>query len=475
MVGSGIPRRRRWAGRLGAVGAAVAIGLGGLPGTASAAPSSLSDGRLGAATKAAEEAAAQVGQLLDQVGAAQAGVDDASARVARALEQVEAQRRAHETAQADARTADVAAQEAGVALSDAQGAVATFARDSYMAGSTSPVLEILLTAGSPGQLVERAALLEAAGSHRSAVLTVVTAAQQRAAEAQAAAQNAVTEADRSQQAAQDALASAEAVRAAAARQVADLQTAQDAMQAQLLQARTTLVTLQQQQQPSAAAPSSPPATIPGGEPSSAGSGGGARPAMTGTRSPAASPVATGASTRATVSMVACSSPRRPGSPSAALPMSRAPTWPRALSRSPSRRSVLAVQGPGAWPTCGRNLVGRQPEPLLRRPVAGCDRRPATRFAHGNGRRAGEWHVGRSVLVTGGNRGIGLAIARVLRRGGRRGRRDPPRQRRPRRALRRPVRRHRLRRRRPRVHRGRGAPGPGRGAGQQRRASPATGC
>jgi hypothetical protein len=355
MVGSGIPRRRRWAGRLGAVGAAVAIGLGGLPGTASAAPSSLSDGRLGAATKAAEEAAAQVGQLLDQVGAAQAGVDDASARVARALEQVEAQRRAHETAQADARTADVAAQEAGVALSDAQGAVATFARDSYMAGSTSPVLEILLTAGSPGQLVERAALLEAAGSHRSAVLTVVTAAQQRAAEAQAAAQNAVTEADRSQQAAQDALASAEAVRAAAARQVADLQTAQDAMQAQLLQARTTLVTLQQQQQPSAAAPSSPPATIPGGEPSSA--------------APAAEPAG-----HDWDAVARCESggdwsintgngfygglqftPSTWLAFGGAAYASRADLATRAEQIAVAEE-VLAEQGPGAWPTCGRNLV-----------------------------------------------------------------------------------------------------------------------
>jgi hypothetical protein len=354
MVGTGIPRCRRWAGRLGAVGAAVAIGLGGLPGTASAAPSSLSDGRLGAATKAAEEAAAQVGQLLDQVGAAQAGVDDASARVARALEQVEAQRRAHETAQADARTADVAAQEAGAALSGAQGAVATFARDSYMAGSASPVLEILLTAGSPGQLVERAALLEAAGSHRSAVLTVVTAAQQRAAEAQAAAQNAVTEADRSQQAAQDALASAEAVRAAAARQVADLQTAQDAMQAQLLQARTTLVTLQQQQ-PSAAAPSSPPATIPGGEPSSA--------------APAAEPAG-----HDWDAVARCESGGdwsiNTGNgfygglqftPSTWLAFGGAAYVPRADLATRAEQiavaeNVLAEQGPGAWPTCGRNLV-----------------------------------------------------------------------------------------------------------------------
>jgi hypothetical protein len=353
MVGSGIPRRRRWAGRLGAVGAAVAIGLGGLPGTASAAPSSLSDGRLGAATKAAEEAAAQVGQLLDQVGAAQAGVDDASARVARALEQVEAQRRAHETAQADARTADVAAREAGAVLAGARGAVATFARDSYMAGSTSPVLEILLAAGSPGQLVERAALLEAAGSHRSAVLTVVTAAQQRAAEAQAAAQNAVTEADRSQQAARDALASAEAVRAAAARQVADLQTAQDAMQAQLLQARTTLVTLQWQ--PSAAAPSSPPANTPGGEPSSAGPApepaGQDWDAVARCESGGNWSINTGNSFYGGLQFTPSTWLAFGGAAYA----SRADLATRAEQIAVAEE-ILTEQAPGAWPTCGRSLV-----------------------------------------------------------------------------------------------------------------------
>src|SRR4051812_6254872 len=41
----------------------------------------------------------------------------------------------------------------------------------------------------------------------------------------------------------------------------------------------------------------------------------------------------------------------------------------------------------------------------------CDLRPPDRLRAGRQPGAGEWHVGRSVLVTGGNRGIGLAIAR----------------------------------------------------------------
>jgi hypothetical protein len=221
-----------------------------------------------------------------------------------------------------------------------------------MAGSTSPVLEVLLTAGSPGQLVERAALLEAAGSHRSAVLTVVTAAQQRAAEAQAAAQNAVTEADRSQQAAQDALASAETVRAAAARQVADLQTAQDAMRAQLLQARTTLVTLQQQ---SSAAASSPPATTPGGEPSSAAPA----PEPAGQDWDAVARCESGGNWSINTGNGFYGGLQF--TPSTWLAFGGAAYAPRADLATRAEQiaiaeEVLAEQGPGAWPTCGRNLV-----------------------------------------------------------------------------------------------------------------------
>ena len=55
-----------------------------------------------------------------------------------------------------------------------------FARRSYMQGSTYPGAAALLTSGDPGELIQRAALLEAAGGHRSDVVDRVTVLQQQA-------------------------------------------------------------------------------------------------------------------------------------------------------------------------------------------------------------------------------------------------------------------------------------------------------
>jgi hypothetical protein len=350
---TGTDRRRRWAARLSAVGLAAVLCVAGAPWAASAAPS---DEQVSAASQAADAAAAEVGRLLEQLGSAQAGVDDANARVARAQEQAEAHRRAYEQAQADAREADVAAQEAQAAVGDAQDGVARFARDSYMGGSTSPILESLLTADGPAQVIERMALLHAAGDHRSDVLTAASAAQGRAVEARTAFQAAVAEAERSQQAAQDALASAEAGRAAAAQQVADLQAAQGTMQTRLQEARATLVDLQRQrtageQAASRSRPSAPPS---GGSPSG----------------PAPTPPPTG---RDWDAVAMCESGGNWSintgngyygglqfSPSTWLGFGGGDYAPRADLATKAQQiavaeKVLAVQGKGAWPTCGRNL------------------------------------------------------------------------------------------------------------------------
>jgi hypothetical protein len=328
------------------------VGLLIAPGLASGAPS---DAQVAAATRAAQDAATEVGRLLEQLGTAQAGLDAAEADVARAVEQEAAQRKAYDVALAEAGAATAAAQQAQNELAAAQDDVADFARESYMGGPTSPLLESLLTAGSPALVVERAALLEAAGTHRSVVLTAVSAARQRSVATQAAAERAATAAAGLQEAAQVALASADAARARAAQQVADLHTAQGAMQVRLEAARTTLVTLERQEAVQQEAASSSPPAAP------AGGGGSSTP-------PA--PVTT---THDWDAVALCESGGNWSintgngyygglqfSPTTWLAFGGGDYAPWADLATKSQQiavaeNVLAVQGPGAWPTCGASL------------------------------------------------------------------------------------------------------------------------
>jgi len=244
------PMRRRNAGDEGPAGTflgrpavvvtAVALGLVVLAGTASAAPA---DGRLGAAQQAADDAAAQVGQILTRLGDAQAAVQDANAHAAAALAHYRQAQQAQENARSEARAADTAARRAQADLAGAQRAVAAFARTSYMAGTTSPGVLALITSGSPAQLLERAALLDAAAGHRSDVLATVRTAGERAAAAQAAARTALTRAERAQRTAGAALESARSLQAAAAQRAAGLQAEQVVLQARLQQSRAALVAL----------------------------------------------------------------------------------------------------------------------------------------------------------------------------------------------------------------------------------------
>jgi hypothetical protein len=317
---------------LGALGAALALGC---PGIASAAPST-----------APPDAAAEVGLLLQELGAAQTALDDAAVRVTRTLEHVADLERASAEARAAAQVAAAAAERARTDIGPAQDSVADFARDSYMGGSTSPLLVGLLTAGDPAEALERVALLEAAGSHRTDVLTTAVATAERAGAAEAAAQAALREADRLEQEARDAQATATAVQAGAAAQVAELRAAQAAGQARLEEARTRLV---------AAQVSAPVRTTPAPAPS---------------RVP--SPTATAAD-HDWDAVARCESSGNWSintgngyfgglqfSPSTWREFGgtqyapRADLAPKAQQIAVAER-VLAVQGPGAWPTCGRLL------------------------------------------------------------------------------------------------------------------------
>jgi hypothetical protein len=190
---------------------------------------------------AADAAAAEVARSLVEIGAARTAAADAEVRVDRAQGRSDEAQQEYERASRAARAAEAAAQDAEAGLRAAQGSVAGFARDSYMGGSTSPVLESLLTSGSVAQAIERAALLEAVAINRADVLEDVSDARTRADRSRAAARRALTEADRLRQDARAALASAETVRTAAVQQMAELRATQAELEARLERARAAVV------------------------------------------------------------------------------------------------------------------------------------------------------------------------------------------------------------------------------------------
>jgi cell wall-associated NlpC family hydrolase len=228
------------------VAAAALVSLGLAPGVASARPVDPGDAAISAAQQKANAAAARVGQISGRLAAAQTAVERAEGQANIALDTFEGTQEAYENAQAAASVADDAAQKAVADLDAARGAVASFARDSYISGSTSSRMSSLLTSGSPTQLLERAALLDAAGDRRSQVFDRMALAQQQAAAAQAAARDAVSRADILRKQAAADLSRAESLYAAARRQAAAFRTQQTAMKAQLEQDRHTVSSLQNQ-------------------------------------------------------------------------------------------------------------------------------------------------------------------------------------------------------------------------------------
>jgi cell wall-associated NlpC family hydrolase len=231
---------RRVAGLL----AMAAAGMIAVPGVAIAAPTGPSDAQIGAAQQAKDSAAREVGVLSAQLADAQAQVDTANAASAIALDTFQGKQAEYEGAQAVAESAAAASRQAEADLAAAREAIAAFARTSYIHGSTNPGMQSLMTADGPAQVLERAALLDAAGDHRSDVVAAGTVAQQQAAVADAAAQSALGAAAVLRQEAADALAAAEQVEAGARRQAAGFAARQAAVQAQLDAAQQALLGLE---------------------------------------------------------------------------------------------------------------------------------------------------------------------------------------------------------------------------------------
>ncbi len=229
-----------------AVGTVLAAGLafgvlaGLAPATASAAPG---DHAIAEARSQADALTERIGILAARLDRAQAQVDAARAEAAIALDSFQATQEELQAAEQRATAAEAAADKALADLGVARGEVVDFARQSYMDGSTSPGAAALLTAANPAQLIERAALLEAAGAHRSDVLVQVTELQQQAANADARAKVAVQEATTLKRQAADALARATSAEQSARQKAADVAVRRTQLAAELKDAQVTLAGL----------------------------------------------------------------------------------------------------------------------------------------------------------------------------------------------------------------------------------------
>ena len=230
----------RAAGTVLAAGLAFGVLAGLAPATASAAPGDHAIAQARAQADALEE---RIGILSGRLERAQAQVDAARAQAAIALDDFQATQEELQAAEQRSVEAEAAAEKALADLGVARGEVVDFARQSYMDGSTSPGAAALLTAGSPAELIERSALLEAAGAHRSNVLDRVTVLQDRAAKAQVRAEVAVDEAKTLKRRAASQLAVASNAEAAARQKSASVAARSTALKDELKQAEYRLAGL----------------------------------------------------------------------------------------------------------------------------------------------------------------------------------------------------------------------------------------
>ena len=172
------PGRRRPL-RTALVGMLAGVVLVGLakPSLAAPAPPNPTDGQIGAAQTEQEAAAAEVGRIAGLVAVAEAelervGIEAEAAGTAYMIAEealVQAQSVAEQTA--------AELQAAGAAVSAAEARIARFSRDSYMNGSTLATTAALLDSEGPGELIQRAALLDFVAANEVDVLGQLQVAQ----------------------------------------------------------------------------------------------------------------------------------------------------------------------------------------------------------------------------------------------------------------------------------------------------------
>ncbi|MGY1651206.1 M23 family metallopeptidase [Geodermatophilus sp. SYSU D01119] len=207
-------------------------------------PPNPTDGQLADARAAQDAAAAEVGRLQAEVALAQTELDRLAVQAEAAGVAYEAAEEALALAQAAADQAAADLRAAADAVEAAIGRIGGFARDSYVNGATLTTAAALLDSAGPGELVQRAAMLEYVADTQVDVLEELEVARVRQANAESSARVTRDAMAAAEEQAADAKAAADAQVAAQQGAVATAQANKAALDQQLQAAQIQLLQLQ---------------------------------------------------------------------------------------------------------------------------------------------------------------------------------------------------------------------------------------
>ncbi|MFC4693535.1 M23 family metallopeptidase [Geodermatophilus arenarius] len=229
---------------VGLLSCAVLLGTAGPALAVPPPPVNPSDGEIAGAQAAQEAAAAEVGRLAAEVAAAESELERLGVQAEAAGTAYLAAEEALLQAQAAADQAAADLQAATDAVDAAIDRIAGFARDSYVNDPTLATAAALLDSAGPGELVQRAALLDYVADTQVDVLEEFEVARVRQANAESAARATRDAAAAAEQQAADAKAAADAQVAAQQTAVAAAEANKATLDQQLQAAQIHLLELQ---------------------------------------------------------------------------------------------------------------------------------------------------------------------------------------------------------------------------------------
>jgi murein DD-endopeptidase MepM/ murein hydrolase activator NlpD len=175
---------------VGVVAAAVLVGAGTPALAVPPPPPNPTDSQLGSAKAQQDAAAAEVGRIAGLVAAAETDLERVGVQAEAAGTAYMAAEDALQKAQAAAEQSAARLQTAAAAVAAAQDRIASFSHDSYMNGNRLAASAALLDSAGPGELIQRAAILDYVASNQVDVLGQLQVARVSQANADSAARQA---------------------------------------------------------------------------------------------------------------------------------------------------------------------------------------------------------------------------------------------------------------------------------------------